>query len=205
MNGKKIILVGFFEEIVELCEECGYEILGYVEDAPNGSKYEFLGNDEYMMQEAERYKDIHLCLVPDNPKTRKRLYDKYHNAGYEFETVISPVAKVSKSAMIGEGCMVQAGCNVSASVHLGKCARLNCCANIMHDVWIDDFCVVAPSAVLLGQCRIQNGSYVGANATLLPNVMIDGVIVGAGAVVTKSIRKKTVVGIPAREIVYSHL
>ncbi len=53
-----------------------------------------------------------------------------------------------------------------------------------------------------GPIRIGNNVYIGTNAMILPNVTVcDNVIIGAGAVVTKSIDEDGVwVGVPARRI-----
>jgi acetyltransferase-like isoleucine patch superfamily enzyme len=52
------------------------------------------------------------------------------------------------------------------------------------------------------QTIIRNGASIGANATILPGVEIGaGSMIGAGAVVTKSVAEGlTVVGNPAKEI-----
>ena len=50
--------------------------------------------------------------------------------------------------------------------------------------------------------KIGNGVWIGANATILPGVTVaDGAVIGAGAVVTKDVKKNTVVaGNPAKVI-----
>jgi acetyltransferase-like isoleucine patch superfamily enzyme len=50
--------------------------------------------------------------------------------------------------------------------------------------------------------RIRRGAYVSANATLLPDIEIgEDAVVGAGAVVTRSVAPRTLVlGVPAREV-----
>jgi len=53
-----------------------------------------------------------------------------------------------------------------------------------------------------GKILIQDDAWIGAGAIILPNVTIGrGVVVGAGAVVTKDVPPYTVVaGVPAKEI-----
>ncbi len=198
----KIILIGFFGEIVELCERCGYEIIGYVDNECTNGTYTYLGNDQEFLQKKEKFYNIPLFLTPDNPSIREKLYNLYSENGFSFQTIISPLATVSKTAIIAEGCMIQDGCNISSGVRLGKCVRVNSLANCMHDVSVDDFCVIAPSSVLLGHVNVKNKAYIGANATILPHIVVDGGIVGAGAVLTKNTRNKIAIGVPAefREI-----
>jgi len=53
-----------------------------------------------------------------------------------------------------------------------------------------------------GRIRLENDSYVGAGAIILPGITVgEGAVVGAGAVVTTDVKPgKVVAGVPAREI-----
>ena len=57
-------------------------------------------------------------------------------------------------------------------------------------------------SVILGRVSIGKNVYIGANSTILPDLIIgDNSIIGAGAVVTKSIPKNEVwVGNPAHKL-----
>jgi acetyltransferase EpsM len=96
--------------------------------------------------------------------------------------------------------VIQNGVNVSADSTIGNHVRLNTKCNVMHNVTIDDFATVAPDAVLLGWVCVGAGTYIGANATILPEKRIgEGAVVGAGAVVTRDVPPSAVVaGCPAR-------
>ena len=71
----------------------------------------------------------------------------------------------------------------------------------MHDVTVSEFVTIAPNAVVLGRVSIRSNSYVGANSTILPALLIDyNTTIGAGAVVTKDTEKDSVVvGVPAKK------
>ena len=58
------------------------------------------------------------------------------------------------------------------------------------------------SAAIAGMVQIDNYATIGTNSTILPRLKIgEGAIIGAGAVVTKSVPPyKIVVGVPAREV-----
>lgn len=200
-NMKEVILVGYFEEIVELCEKCDCSIFGVVDYEPKGP-YLYLGNDEEFIAKYSDYKEIPLVLTPDKPEIRKELYDKYKKIGFSFKTLIAPEATISKTANISEGCMIQSLCNVSSNVYIDKCVRVNTGANIMHDCNIGAYSVIAPDAVLLGHVVVGTKSYIGANSTVLPNISIGNeTTVGAGAVVTKDFDDNMVlVGVPAKRM-----
>lgn len=199
---KKLIIVGAFHEMIELCENAGYDIVGIID---NEKKKEFLsypiiGKDEEAESLYAKYKDISLVISPDAPLIREKLVNLYLKIGFNIETVISPTAMISKYATIGKGVVIQTGVNVSAFTEIKDFVKLNTQCNIMHDSVIGDYTTVAPNAVVLGRIHIGGKCYVGANATILPELTIgDEVIVGAGAVVTKDIQNnQKVKGIPAK-------
>ena len=70
----------------------------------------------------------------------------------------------------------------------------------MHDNIVSDFVTIAPNAVSLGRVKICESAYIGANSTLLPGVCVgEEVVVGAGAVVTKSVADRCkMIGVPAK-------
>lgn len=200
---KQVILIGAFHEMIELCEESGFEIVGLIDNSIKASDYygyPVLGTDE---DAAALHKDYPLCSVvitPDSPAIRKRLALQYVSLGFGFATVIHPSARVSKSARIGQGSVIQSGVNVSSNSRIGSFCKLNVNANIMHDNEIGDYATVAPNAVLLGYVTLEEGAYIGANSTVLPNVTIgNNSVVGAGAVVVQNVQSDcTVIGVPAK-------
>lgn len=198
----KIILVGAFHETVELCIETGLEILGIIDNSLTDQflGYPILGTDSDAVDLFYRYSSVPIVLVPDPPLVRSKLFHYYNEIGFQFKTVISPSAKISKTAEIGRGCLIQHGVNVSSSVILGDFVKLNTFANIMHDCNLESFTTVAPNAVLLGSVTISDSSFIGANATVLPGKRIGSrATVGAAAVVTKDVEENTTVaGNPAR-------
>lgn len=196
-----IILVGGFIEVIELCEEEGYEIRGIIDytEKTHILGYPVLGNDNDIIMSAAKYRDSKLVLVPDSPILRSKLYMAYSDSGFHFKSVISSRAHISKSANIGEGCFISHGCNISSEVSLGAAVRLNSQANVMHETSVGNFTTLAPNSVVLGRCNIGERAYIGANATVLPNIVVaDDAIVGAASVVTKNVGRKVVVaGNPA--------
>lgn len=199
----KVILVGGFIEVIELCESCNIQIVGVIDNGINSSihGYHILGKDVDAPILFKKYQAIPLLISPDIPIVRRKLAEYYAAIGFSFQTVISPKAEISKSAKIGNGVIIQSGVNISSNVNISEFVKLNTKANIMHDCKIGAFTTVAPSAVILGRVLVAENCYIGANATILPNVQInENVVVGAGAVVVRNIESGlTVKGVPARE------
>lgn len=171
----QVIILGAFQETIELCELCGMEIVGIIDNNQQDSYsgYPILGTDNDIKEIADRYIDIPLVNGPDSSIVKKKLFEKYKNAGFDFISVISPRANISKSAVVGEGCIVQSGVNLSSNVKIGRFCKLNFNANVMHDVCVGDFSIIGPNAVLLGRSQLGEGVYIGANSTIEHDTIID--------------------------------
>lgn len=201
MDINKIIIVGAFVEVIELAEELNYEIVGLVDDKKNNEYkgYPILLNDSDGSVLDKKYLDYRIVITADMPFVRKKLFDRYNNAGFEFENLISESSKISKSSTIGKGVIIQHGVNVSSEVIIKNFVKLNTNSNVMHNSNVGYFTTIAPNAVLLGNVKIGDNCYIGSNATILPNINIcSDVVIGAGAVVVKDIIVPGVyVGTPA--------
>ena len=199
---QKILIVGAYHEMIELCEDCGYEVVGIFDNEYEDEYYgiKIVGKDNDAERLYEQYKGIQVVITPFMPAVRERLFNLYSTIGYKFATIISPDAKVSKYSTIGEGSVIQAGVNVAANTHIGKFVKLNTMCNIMHDNEIGDFVTVSPNAVTLGYVKIENRAFLGANCTILHNLTVgERATVGAAAVVTKNVQAgKVVKGNPAK-------
>lgn len=200
----KILLIGAYHEMIELCESCNYEVIGIFDnDYDYDDEYygvKIVGKDSDAELLYEQYGDIPVVITPFMPSVRERLYNLYSSIGYKFATIISPDAIVSKFSTIGEGSVIQSGVNIAANTHIGRFVKLNTMCNIMHDNEIGDFVTVSPNAVTLGYVKIGDRAFLGANCTILPNLKIgNDATVGAAAVVTKDIpSEKVVKGNPAK-------
>ena len=204
MSEKAIILVGGFHEMIELCEQCKVRIVGIFDNDRRGEfmNYKILGSDLDAKNNADQYKQFPIILSPDKPSLREKLFHFYEEAGYSFEGLVSPTAQISRTAHIDPLAVIQHGVNVSSNATIGRFVKLNSLCNIMHDSLVDDFTTVAPNAVVLGYVKIGRSCYIGANSTILPEKKVgNGVMVGAGAVVTRDIADNlTFAGVPAREL-----
>lgn len=202
-DNKKIIIIGAFNEIIELVEELDYEIIGLVDNVKKDKYLDYdiiLYDSDGSILEKKLYSNCKLVITSDSPYVRKKLHKMYN--GFSFQNLISLHSKVSKSSKIGEGVVIQYGVNISSEAHIGDFVKLNTYSNIMHNANIGHYTTIAPNVVILGNVKIGECCYIGSNSTILPNIEIcDNTIIGAGAVVVKNIKEPGVyVGIPAVKI-----
>ncbi len=199
---KDIILVGGFHEMIELCEDAGFNIIGIIDNDLTGECYGYpvIGTDNDATAINIQHPNCQIVITPDSPHIRKELVKLYQSAGFSFATIVHPAASISRYAQIGEGTVVQRGVNVSANTKIGSFCKLNTFCNVMHDNLISDYATIAPNAVLLGYVKVGEQGYIGANSTILPKCSIGNCcVVGAGAVVTKNVLSNMVVaGVPAK-------
>jgi sugar O-acyltransferase (sialic acid O-acetyltransferase NeuD family) len=123
-----------------------------------------------------------------NSKLKFELNEHFLSLGYQFETVIAESALVSPFAKLAQGTQVFAGAIVQVGVTVGEHSVINSGAIVEHDCLIGPYNHIAPHATLCGQVVTEAGVYVGAGATVIQNVNLAwDSIVGAGAIVTKSL------------------
>lgn len=117
-----------------------------------------------------------------------------------FHTFIGPFVEIQKNVSIGNNCKIQSHTFICELVEIGN----NCF--ISHGVMFinDVFSAGAPAGGDVSKWKktvIGNHVSIGSNATILPVKIVDNVVIGAGAVVTKNILESGVyVGNPARKL-----
>jgi acetyltransferase-like isoleucine patch superfamily enzyme len=115
-------------------------------------------------------------------------------------TFIGPFVEIQKNVIIGEHCKIQSHSFICELVNIGD----NCF--IGHGVMFvnDLFSEGGPAngnKDLWKRTVIENNVSIGSNSTILPVSICEGVVIGAGAVVTRDIIKKGIyIGNPAKLI-----
>jgi sugar O-acyltransferase (sialic acid O-acetyltransferase NeuD family) len=135
-----------------------------------------------------------------NPLYRKQLFDKFSALGGVFTSIISKNSKIgSFGNSFSAGINIMDNSCITNSISIGKGALVNLSCTIGHDTIIGDFVELCPDVNISGSCKIDDYSFIGTNATILPKVTIGkNVIVAAGSVVTKDVPDNCMVaGIPA--------
>lgn len=140
----------------------------------------------------------------------------YRGCSIGTDVLVADMASVREEVEIGEFTIIGRGVAVENQVQIGRRCKIETEAYITALSKVGNYCFIAPEATFtndnfMGRSAerfkhfkgvvMKDGSRVGANATVLPGVVIgeDGVV-GAGAVVTRDVPSKCVVyGNPAAE------
>lgn len=128
-------------------------------------------------------------------------------------------AHILPGATIGSECNICDGVFIEGGATVGDRVTVKCGVQLWDGVELDDDVFVGPNATFTNdrfprsrqwldehpRTRVRESASIGANATILPGIEIGrGAMVGAGAVVTRSVPPHAVVaGNPARIIGYS--
>lgn len=191
MKKENIILIGaggHCHSVIDVIEqENRYTILGLVDTKENIGKevlgYKVIGCDEDLPTLFKECKLAHIAIGHLQTNTQRlQLCEQLTRIGFQFPTIISPLAYVSKHAVVQEGTIVMHHALINANAKVGKHSIINSKALLEHDSIVEDFCHIATASVVNGGVTIAKNSFFGSNATSKQGIHIDGFI-KAGSVV----------------------
>jgi sugar O-acyltransferase (sialic acid O-acetyltransferase NeuD family) len=181
-----------------------YNFIGYYDDGIEKgtmiNNFPVLGNLQELNSSSE---PISVLLGIGDPTTKSKIIAKLSSDKINFPTLIHPSVQISEDEVtISKGCIICGGTIITCNIVIGSFVTLNLMCTIGHDTIIDDFSSFMPSVNISGEVHIQEKVYVGTGAKIINQLTIGrGTIVGAGAVVSKSLPDYcTAVGIPAKPI-----
>jgi acetyltransferase-like isoleucine patch superfamily enzyme len=113
---------------------------------------------------------------------------------------IGPFVEIQKSVVIGEHCKVQSHSFICELVTIGNDCFIGHGVMFINDLFSEGGPARGDQSKWKST-KIGNKVSIGSNATILPVTICDGVVIGAGAVVTKDICEAGVyAGNPAKKI-----
>ena len=199
---------GFAREILTLINDINkvnplYEVAGFVDGdkAKTINGLPVIGDDDEVIATTE---PLSLVIAVGEPCLKEKIHRKFTNSLLSFPTLVHPSVIIGdkESVKIGKGCIICAGNILTTDIYLHNFITLNLACTVGHDTEIADYSSFMPSVNISGEVNIGKCVYVGTGAKIINLIDIgDGTIVGAGAVVAKSLPPNcTAVGIPAKPI-----
>ena len=111
---------------------------------------------------------------------------------------VGPFTEVQKGVVIGERCRVQSHSFICELVSIGNDCFIGHGVMFVNDLFSEGK-PAGGNKDLWKETHIGNNVSIGSNATILPVTICDNVVIGAGSVVTKDIKKPGIyAGNPAR-------
>lgn len=200
---------GFAREVAWLAEEIGLTVRGFVDDDPEKIGSVVNGYPVFGFPDAKSWiRDCGLVIAVGSPQTREKLYLKAAKEGFSFPNLIHPNVRLSGTVEVGQGTVITAGNILTVNIRLGIQVQINLDCTVGHDVILEDFATLAPGVHVSGWVTVERRAYIGTGAAIIngqagrPLIIGQDAVVGAGAVVTRSVPPgTTVVGVPAKPII----
>lgn len=182
-----------------------YEIIGFYDDNTNLPDVihgiPFLGSIEDLIAREE---PISLALGIGIPAVKRKIVSRLNSCNhFKYPALLDPSVVVSNdNVTIGDGSVVCAGVIITCNIKIENFVTLNLSCTVGHDTIIRSFASFMPSVNISGEVLIEEAVYIGTGAKIINQLEIGSdTVVGAGAVVSKSLPEKcTAVGIPAKPI-----
>ena len=190
MSKSKVLLIGaggHATSCIEAIEaENKKEIVGLIgTPAEIGKKllgYEVLGSEKDFVALLELTSNLILGIGQiKSPNLRIEIKEKYIKNGFTFESVISPMAQISKHAVIGAGTVIMHRVVINAGVKIGDYSIINTGSIIEHDSKIGNFSHISTGVISNGKTSIGNNTFVGSGTIIMEQIKIgDNCIIGMG-------------------------
>ncbi len=204
-NENKIVLIGLESrygfDVIDLLAATGIELLACVRSSHDSEIAGPFPNVEDGQAPSLTGQAFAVPLLTPG-RSKLRVLEAQDMGMKLCEPVVHPSSVVSPTATLNKGALIGPCVAIGSYVNAGVQFVVNRSASLGHDCEISDYCTIGPNTALCGGCRLENGVYIGAGATLLPKVTVGrNAVIGAGAVVTKDVPPGTVVtGNPARVV-----
>lgn len=191
-------------ELVESLNEQNKEwnVVGYLDDNPALFDKEMVGYKVIgTIDDAHKYPEAYFISSiahPNNRMIRREIYMRVKQQGGKFATLISPDARVSKSAIIKEGTLVFGNALIGSLVTLEEDVCLFS-VHIGHESVIKAHTTASGSACIAGGVVIGSDCYISTNTSIAHDITIgDNTLLAIGSAATNNLKGGDMyIGVPA--------
>ncbi len=204
--GEKLAILGtsgFAREVLDLAGESGFEVDLFIENWDRAKTEEPLFDRPVIwIDDAAAHATTHKAICSLGTTKREGFVEQAVAMGFEFATVIHPLARVSELSTVADGSLLSVGVIVASGTTLGRHVIANRGVMIGHDTVVGDYVTLSPGANVAGMVTVGDGCYIGMGAVVVDRVRIGaGSVVAAGSVVVSDVPKGVqVMGVPARVV-----
>ncbi len=188
---------GHAKAIIDIVESTKqWKIKGLVSEKENFGKlvlgYKILGSDEHLKNLSLQINNVLIGIGQIGiDERRKKFIRKINKFRFNFPTIKSKFAIISKNAILDEGTTIGHGAVINTCSQIGKHCIINSSSLIEHGVKIGDFCHISTGAIINGDVTIGEGSFIGSGA-----IIREGLVLPPETVISAG---KRIMGWPNRE------
>jgi len=185
--------------IAELIQFNNCKVEAFIDDSPKSNLNNIIPIISSDFLEKNEMRLSIIIAIGDN-FTRKKISKRLKTN--IFFSCFHKNASISPSSIIDDGTVVMQNAIINSNTKIGKHVIINTATIVEHDCIIEDFVHICPSATLLGDVFVGEGTQICAGVIVLPGVKIGKwCIIGAGTIVLNDIPNGSiVVGNPGRII-----
>ena len=179
--------------VADIAKNCGYENIIFIDDGDN--KYP-------TFEDIKGQNNIPVAFGIGINTTRKKLFEKVMEHGFDVVTLVHPSAMLSSTVTLGSGTVVMPNVVVNANSRIGNGVILNTSCVVEHETIIEDFVHISPNVGLAGEVQVKENTHIGIGSCIIQGVTIGSdSIIGAGSVVLRNIAsQKLAYGNPCKTI-----
>lgn len=181
----------------------GRKFSGFVENLDRALCAEsILGLPVHWIDDIDPFAATHAAICCLGTTLRREFVLQVAARGFDFVSLVHPMAHLSGRAHLGAGSSIDAGAVVAGFASIGAHVRIGRGALIGHHTRVGEFSTVHPGVNVAGCCEIGSQVTLGLGAIVLDNMRIgDGAFVAAGSMVTRHVPPGALVaGSPARVV-----
>lgn len=208
---KKIIIVGarvdgHAKVVLEILQKQNlYEVIGFIDDnlfgiIPEVRGCPIIGTMSDLPALIKKYNIAGGIVAIGNNPVRRRLAEKIKSLGLLLVNAIHPTVTFDTDVKMGEGNVFCQNVTIVTGTIIGSSVNIHTGATIDHDNHISDGANIGPGVHTAGRVTIGMDAFFGTGSIAIPDAVVgEGAIVGAGAVILKSVEPYTLVaGVPAK-------
>lgn len=131
--------------------------------------------DNYIgdIKEISNLQNYYLITAIGDNYLRKEIVEYIEKiSNIKWLNVIHPHSYIADNVILGKGVLVSPGVAIQTGTVIGDHSIINTHASIDHHNKIGKYCHIAPNSTLCGGVNIENGSFIGAGTTIVPNIKL---------------------------------
>ena len=204
INSSGIVIYGgggHGKSVIELVIALGtYTILGIIDDGLEINdtimNIPVLGGQEILPKLSSKgiYQAVNAVGGIGDINSRKNVFNKLKDSGFNCPSVVHPAAFIEPSANIEDGIQVFPKAYVGSEVQIGFGSIINTGAIVSHECIIGAYANISPGAILAGNVRIGESVLVGMGVTINLNVEVgNGARIGNGATIKSDVPENGII------------